>query len=428
MRGWTWRLPALAAACLAAVAAAGPAYARTLPDSSHGPDSSRGTVSAHQAARGQERARQQAAAGISVPSGRVTALTGTRTVSAVAPLAHLRQADVLVVAPKALPAATAGQLRRLPGVTAAQPADAARIRVNGTFIAMLGVDPSGFRGFAAGPTARSNGLWRNVADGGIALSYTMGSQDKVKLGHPVKVDGARTERLRVGGFGTVGIAGVDAVVSDPVARSLGIPAGNAIVVSAPHADLSTLIKRIKRVLPHRAEAVSLVAQRAVTGTPAAAGTAGAAGSASPGAVGAVGAALSRAELIRFLTAAESRVGMPYVWGAAGPRAFDCSGLVQWSLAQAGVVMPRVAAAQAMTGPRVPVRDLRPGDLLFYHTDPTAPDYISHVAIYLGNGQMEQAPEPGMDVQIVPADTGSEFAGAIQIDPEIAASAAASPVG
>ncbi len=425
MRGWTWRLPALAAACVAAVAAAGPAYARTLPPSS------RGAVSAHQAPRGQARTRQQAAAGISAPSARVTALTGTRAASAVAPLRHLRQADVLVVAPKSLPAATAGQLRRLPGVTAAQPADAARIRVNGTFIAMLGVDPSGFRGFAAGPTARSAGLWRNVADGGIALSYTMGSQDKVKLGHTVKVDGARTERLRVGGFGTVGISGVDAVVSGPVARSLGIPAGNAIVISAPHADLSTLIKRIKRVLPHRAEAVPLVAQRAVTGTPAAAGTAGAAGaagSASPGTVGAVGAALSRAELIRFLTAAESRVGMPYVWGAAGPRAFDCSGLVQWSLAQAGVVMPRVAAAQAMTGPRVPVRDLRPGDLLFYHTDPTAPDYISHVAIYLGNGEMEQAPEPGMDVQIVPADTGSEFAGAIQIDPRIAASVAASPVG
>jgi peptidoglycan DL-endopeptidase CwlO len=423
LRGWTWRLPALAAACLAAVAAAGPAYARTLPDSSHG------AASARQATRGQ--ARPRAAAGISAPSGRVTALTSPYAVSAVAPLRHLRQADVLVVAPKPLPAATAGRLRRLSGVTAAQPADAARIRVNGTFIAMLGVDPSGFRGFAAGPTARSNGLWRNVADGGIALSYTMGSQDKVKLGHPVKVDGARTERLRVGGFGTVGISGVDAVVSDPVARSLGIPAGNAIVISAPHADLSTLIKRIKRALPRRAEAVPLVAQRAVTGTPAAAGTAGAAGaagSASPGAVGAVGATLSRAELIRFLTAAESRVGMPYVWGAAGPRAFDCSGLVQWSLAQAGVVMPRVAAAQAMTGPRVPVRDLRPGDLLFYHTDPTAPDYISHVAIYIGNGEMEQAPEPGMDVQIVPADTGNEFAGAIQIDPKIAASAAASPVG
>ena len=58
--------------------------------------------------------------------------------------------------------------------------------------------------------------------------------------------------------------------------------------------------------------------------------------------------------------------------------------------QAGIVMPRVAADQAQTGPQIPVADLQPGDLLFYHTDPTAPTYISHVAIYIGNGMMLQA--------------------------------------
>ena len=120
--------------------------------------------------------------------------------------------------------------------------------------------------------------------------------------------------------------------------------------------------------------------------------------------------------------------MPYVWGAAGPTAFDCSGLVQWSLAQAGVAMPRVAADQARTGPAVPVSRLAPGDLLFYHTDPTAPGYISHVAIYLGKGLMIQAPEPGMDVQIVPVDLGSGFAGAVAVAPAVAAAAAANPVG
>ncbi len=120
--------------------------------------------------------------------------------------------------------------------------------------------------------------------------------------------------------------------------------------------------------------------------------------------------------------------MPYVWGAAGPDAFDCSGLVQWSLARAGVVMPRVAADQARTGPLVPLSQLRPGDLLFYHTDPTAPGYISHVAIYLGNDLMIQAPEPGMTVQIVPADFGAGFAGAVRVYPRIAAAVAANPAG
>jgi cell wall-associated NlpC family hydrolase len=106
--------------------------------------------------------------------------------------------------------------------------------------------------------------------------------------------------------------------------------------------------------------------------------------------------------------------------------FDCSGLVKWSLAQAGVVMPRVAADQARTGPQVPLSQLQPGDLLFYHTDPTAPGYISHVAIYAGDGEMIQAPEPGLDVEIVPADFGSEFAGAVAVYPRVAAAVAANP--
>jgi cell wall-associated NlpC family hydrolase len=196
-----------------------------------------------------------------------------------------------------------------------------------------------------------------------------------------------------------------------------MPADNAIVISAPHADLSTLMRRMRKVLPRAAAIAPLVAE-AASGGSAAAGAAGAPGS----------AGLSQSQLIKFLTAAESRLGLPYVWGGDGPDQFDCSGLVQWSLAQAGVVMPRVAADQAQTGPLVPVSRLAPGDLLFYHTDPTAPGYISHVAIYLGDGKMLQAPEPGLDVEVVPASFGSEFAGAIQVDPAVAAAAAADPAG
>jgi cell wall-associated NlpC family hydrolase len=141
-------------------------------------------------------------------------------------------------------------------------------------------------------------------------------------------------------------------------------------------------------------------------------------------VAADGPGLTRAQTLSFLRAAESRLGMPYVWGAAGPRTFDCSGLVKWSLAQAGVLMPRVAVDQALTGPQVPVSQLQPGDLLFYHTDPTAPTYISHVAIYLGDGMMLQAPEPGLDVEVVPAIVGGGFAGAVRVYPRLAAAVAA----
>jgi cell wall-associated NlpC family hydrolase len=338
-------------------------------------------------------------------------------------LHELLQADLLVVAPGSLPRSAAAAVRRLGGVVAAQQVDAARIAVDGKFVAMLGVDPAAFRAFAAKPTAESGSLWRNVAAGGIAVSYTMGRLDKLPLSRPLRVAGRSTEALRVAGFGTVGISGIDAVVCDKVARSLGLPAGNAIVISAPHAELGTLMTRVSKLLPRGASVAALVAQAPASGVAVASGAAGAAGI-SAGA----GPGLSASEVTAFLKAAEGRLGLPYVWGAAGPDAFDCSGLVQWSLAQAGVVMPRVAVDQARTGPQVPLGRLQPGDLLFYHTDPTAPSYISHVAIYLGNGLMIQAPEPGMNVQVVPADFGSGFAGAVRVYPGVAAAAAANPAG
>jgi len=330
----------------------------------------------------------------------------------VAPLTGLRQADLLVVAPFSLSGQVLAAVARQPAVTSAVPIEAAKVTINGTQQAVLGVDPSTFRGYAAGPTAASDPLWQGVADGGVAVSYTMGTLDRLALGGAVTVTGRQAERLRVVAFGTVGIGGVDAVVSDAVARSLGMPASNAIVISAPPASVTALAAGIMAVLPRGAAVEPLVT---VTST----SQAGVPASEAAGRGG-----LTAPQLTAALRAAESRQGLPYVWGAAGPSAFDCSGLVQWSFAQAGIVMPRVAADQARTGPAVPVSQLEPGDLLFYHTDPTAPGYISHVAIYLGNGWMIQAPQPGLHVQIVPANFGSQFAGAIRVSPQIAAAVAA----
>ena len=345
----------------------------------------------------------------------------------VAPLHGLLQADMMVVAPTSLPAGTLARIRKLSGVTAAQSLEAAKIQVNGKFTAVLGVNPSTFRGYAAKQTAASDKLWQSVAAGAVSVSYTMDQQDKLPAGGTVHVDGAKQENLRVGGVGTVGIEGVDAVVSDRVARSLGMPAANAIVISAPKANLARLAAAVKKVIPHGAAAEPLMSQvtAGVTSTQAsAAGVAAGAAGVAAGAVDHTSTTLSQTEDLSFLKGALSRQGMPYVWGAAGPTSFDCSGLVQWSMAQAGVQMPRVAADQARTGPAVPVSQLQPGDLLFYHTDPTDPGYISHVAIYLGNGEMLQAPETGENVEVVPADlTGSEYAGAVRVDPALAAQVA-----
>ena len=354
---------------------------------------------------------------VPVASTVATASAGKARSAPVAPLRGLRQADLLVVAPFSLSAKVLATVSRQPAVTSAEPLEAAKIRINGTFTAVLGVNPSTFRSYADKSIASSNQLWQGVANGGVAVSYTMGTLDKLALGGQVTALGRTQQQLPVVAFGTVGIGGVNAVMSDATARSLGVPASNAIVISASPASVPSLTARISKLLPSGAGVEPLVTL--VTGT----SSAGIA----PGIVASGGDAMTAAQLTAALRAAESRRGLPYVWGAAGPSSFDCSGLVQWAFAQAGVAMPRVAADQARTGAAVPVSQLQPGDLLFYHTDPTDPGYISHVAIYLGNGWMIQAPQPGMDVQIVPASFGSEFAGAIRVYPRVAAALAGSPV-
>jgi peptidoglycan DL-endopeptidase CwlO len=96
-----------------------------------------------------------------------------------------------------------------------------------------------------------------------------------------------------------------------------------------------------------------------------------------------------------LAAARSALGKPYVWGANGPSGFDCSGLMQWAWAQAGVSLPRTSQAQAHAGRRVPLSEARPGDIVTYHSD------ASHVGMYVGDGQVIHAPYPGAPVRYDP---------------------------
>ncbi len=91
--------------------------------------------------------------------------------------------------------------------------------------------------------------------------------------------------------------------------------------------------------------------------------------------------------------AMSKIGKPYVWGATGPNAFDCSGLVSWSYKQLGVSLPRSSAAMSRVGTPVAKSALRPGDLVFFYKP------VSHVAIYIGNGKVVHASTSGQPVKI-----------------------------
>lgn len=101
----------------------------------------------------------------------------------------------------------------------------------------------------------------------------------------------------------------------------------------------------------------------------------------------------------------AQVGEPYVWGAEGPSSWDCSGLTQAAWAQAGVSISRSSSSQIYDGTRVSSDQLQPGDLVFYYSP------ISHVAIYIGGGQIVHATHPGDVVSIDPVFGYMPFAGA-----------------
>ena len=109
-----------------------------------------------------------------------------------------------------------------------------------------------------------------------------------------------------------------------------------------------------------------------------------------------------------LQAALSKRGDPYVWGAAGPGAFDCSGLVVWAFEQVGITLPHYTGDLWNSGVHVPRSDLEPGDLVFFYPD------ISHVGIYIGDGLMVDAPDFGLTVRVEPV-FWAYFVGAVRIE-------------
>jgi cell wall-associated NlpC family hydrolase len=106
---------------------------------------------------------------------------------------------------------------------------------------------------------------------------------------------------------------------------------------------------------------------------------------------------------RAINFAEAQLGKPYCWGGLGPGCFDCSGLVFAAYAAAGIHIARTTFDWQQDGPQVPLSQLQPGDLLFSAGSDGTPANPGHVVMYLGSGQVIQAPMTGEDVQIDPVD-------------------------
>ena len=99
-----------------------------------------------------------------------------------------------------------------------------------------------------------------------------------------------------------------------------------------------------------------------------------------------------------VAAAMSKIGSPYVWGAAGPSTFDCSGLTMWAWAQAGVSLPHFTGSQLAVSHRISISELQPGDLVFFW-GPGESGPPGHVGLYIGGGSMVHAPHAGSSVHV-----------------------------
>ncbi|MEU6573590.1 C40 family peptidase [Streptomyces sp. NPDC046805] len=121
-----------------------------------------------------------------------------------------------------------------------------------------------------------------------------------------------------------------------------------------------------------------------------------------------------AAALQAINYAQGQLGLPYVWGGNGPgngdAGFDCSGLTKAAYAADGITLPRTAQAQHDAGPRVPAgHKLKPGDLVFYGNPNGG---IHHVGLYIGGGQMIDAPRPGKAIRIAPYRyQGDDYSGA-----------------
>ncbi|MDO5731670.1 C40 family peptidase [Corynebacterium sphenisci] len=100
---------------------------------------------------------------------------------------------------------------------------------------------------------------------------------------------------------------------------------------------------------------------------------------------------------RIVSAARSKIGSPYAWGAAGPNSFDCSGLTSWAYKQVGKAIPRTSQDQAANGTRVSRNAIQPGDIIAFYSGAT------HVGIFSGGGKVIHAPNSGDVVKEAPMD-------------------------
>src|SRR5207302_2242682 len=168
-------------------------------------------------------------------------------------------------------------------------------------------------------------------------------------------------------------------LSDRKSAAASAAAQQRQLLSQAQGELATLVQQAQAKKAADEAAAAQARARAAASTSNSGGSFGPA----PPARGGAGAAIAEAR---------RQLGKPYVWGAAGPNSFDCSGLTMWAWRAGGVSLPHYTGAQYSATTHVPLSAIQPGDLIFFNG-------MEHVGLYIGGGQMIHAPHSGDVVKV-----------------------------
>jgi hypothetical protein len=165
--------------------------------------------------------------------------------------------DLLVIEPSGLSARQLAKLAAAAGVRQVVSADGAALKLSGHKVNVLGVNPEQFRSWTPLATATDQHLWTALGQGRFVTSPTLAGQRKLHPGTAYRITGARQEKLTFGGSATLGISGIDALVSTKASAQLGLVPGVLALISAPGTGMARLTKAVRRITGQSATLISL---------------------------------------------------------------------------------------------------------------------------------------------------------------------------